>query len=182
LYTSKQSSGTARTLCLQLGVVKDGDPMGGLERLMKSVLAPLILSNGTWPDTVRKDMTAAMHKFMASLIQCVNEKKGDTVLYIPAVDLAQSPAIAATDKEVLQLMESCVIHATRQVKDVLNKQDDAGQGSETGPLAEIAFWRARSEDLCRIRDQLDSAECQHMVKARSCPRARQLEGIVAGCQ
>ena len=149
---------------LQVGLLKDKDPMEGLERLMKSVFAPLILNNTTWPDSIRKDMSASLHKLLASLVQCVNERKGDTVLYIPHLNLAQSPAIAAADKETLQLTESCVIHATRQVKDVLNRQDDASHGSDTGPLQEIAFWRARSEDLCRIRDQLDSTECQHMVK------------------
>ena len=144
----------------------DSDPMDGLERLMKAVLAPLILSNTAWPDTIRKDLAASVHKFMASLVQGVNEKKGDTVLYIPRMDLAASPADAAADKDLLQLMESCVIHATRQVKDVLNREDGTAQGSEAGPLQEIAFWRARSEDLSRIRGQLDSPECQHIVQVR----------------
>lgn len=140
--------------------------MDGLERLMKSVLVPVILNNTTWPDTIRKDLAASAHKFMASLIQGVNEKRGDTVLYIPRMDLAAMPAAAAADKDLLQLMESCVIHATRQVKDVLNHEEGAAQGSDAGPLQEIAFWRARSGDLSRIRSQLDSPECQHIVQVR----------------
>jgi dynein heavy chain, axonemal len=142
--------------------------METLERLMKSVFAPLMLTNTTWPDTIRKDLNTSMHKFMASLIQCVNEKKGDTVLYIPHMNLAEDVVVAAKNKELLQLMESCVIHSTRQVKDVLNKQDDLAQGSEAGPLQEIAFWRARSSDLCRIRDQLDSSGCQYIVQVCAC--------------
>ena len=141
--------------------------MEALERLMKSVFAPLMLTNTSWPDTIRKDLTTSMHKFMANLIQCVNEKKGNTVLYIPHMNLAQDPMAAAKNKELLELMETCVIHSTRQVKDVLNKQDDLAQGNEAGPLQEIAFWRARSSDLSGIRDQLDSPESQHMVQVCS---------------
>jgi len=44
---------------------------------------------------------------------------------------------------------------TRSVREVAARQD-AGYGAmSTGPLAELAFWRARSIDLFGIRDQLD---------------------------
>lgn len=142
--------------------------MEGLQRLAKSVLSPLLLTNTSWPDTIRKDLATSVHKFLGSLVQNVHAKKGNTVLYIPSLDLTIAPAVAAMNKELLQLMETCVIHATRQVKDVLNKQGHQAAGDETGPLQEIAFWRARSDDLCHIRDQLDGPECVHIVQVRCC--------------
>jgi Dynein heavy chain, N-terminal region 1 len=127
---------------------------------MTNIISPLMLSNHTWPDTVRKDVHSALHKFMASLIEHVNDKRGQTVLYIPRFSCTDA-ANSARHKNVTQLMESCIIHATRQVKEVLNKQDDLGDNS--GPLQEINFWRARNADLCSIRHQLDSDACQDIV-------------------
>lgn len=155
-------------LCLQVGVVKDRDPVDTLERLMQRVLAPIVLSNTTWPDTIRKDLVTSTHRFLSSLVQCVNAKKGNTVLYLPDLRVpAGAPAPGGMQKgDALQLMESCVIHSTRQVKDVLNRQDNAAQGGSSGPLDEIEFWRDRSRDLGNIRDQLDSPECQYIVQVR----------------
>jgi dynein heavy chain, axonemal len=142
--------------------------METLERLMKSVFAPFVLNNSSWPDTIRKDLAAATHRFMSGLVQRVNERKGNTVLYIPDMRRRALTASGLEDKDVLRLIETCVIHATRQVKEVLSKQDDVTQGGRSGPLDEIAFWRARSTDLSKIRDQLDSPECQHIVQVWSC--------------
>lgn len=131
---------------------------------MKNVIAPLILNGSSWPDTIRKDLHSATHKFMSALVQGVNAKQGDTVLYIPSLDTTENPAASARDKELVQLLETCVIHATRQVKDMLNRQDDQAHSDSGGPLGEIEFWRERSEDLSRIREQMDSPECRHIVK------------------
>lgn len=154
----------------QVGVIHGSDPLQSLQTTMSTVIAPLILSGSSWPDTIRKDLHAATHKFMSALVQGVNAKQGDTVLYIPSLDTTADPAVSARDKELVQLLETCVIHATRQVKDMLNRQDDQSHSDSGGPLGEIEFWRERSEDLARIREQMDSPECCHIVKVSSPPR------------
>lgn len=57
--------------------------MDALLRIMRSVYLPLILNNTTWPDEVRKDCSGQAHKFMASLVEAVHERQGQTVLYVP---------------------------------------------------------------------------------------------------
>jgi dynein heavy chain, axonemal len=133
---------------------------------MQSLYAPILLNNTTWPDTIRKDVHAATHKFLSALVQGIHAKRGNTILYLPSIDTSISLAAAAKDKELLQLLETCVIHATRQVKDVLNKQDDLSHSDGGGPLAEIDFWRLRSADLTHICSQLDAEKCGHIVKVR----------------
>ncbi len=48
--------------------------------------------------------------------------KGKTVLYLPAENIP-SPEIAAKEKDLVQRLESTVIHWTRQIKEVVNNQD-----------------------------------------------------------
>jgi Dynein heavy chain, N-terminal region 1 len=160
------------TAVIQVGVMRGSDPLSALDRLMTNVVSPLVLSNQTWPDTVRKDVHSALHKFMASLIEQVNQKRGQTVLYIPTFSTCDAEAHMQS-KDITHLMESCIIHATRQVKEVLNKQDDLGDTS--GPLQEIDFWRARSTDLSGIRRQLNSEACQDIVGV--CPERRAAAAI-----
>ena len=59
---------------------------------------------------MRKDYIRSLHKFM-SLTEAVNQK-GKTVLYIPAEAL-DNVERAAQDKDLVQRLESTVIHWTR---------------------------------------------------------------------
>lgn len=67
------------------GTLRDGDPIHSLLRLMHGLYVPAVVSNTTWPETVRSDFTAQMHKFMATLTETVHEVQGKTILYIPTV-------------------------------------------------------------------------------------------------
>ena len=80
--------------------------------------------------------------------------QGKTVLYIPAEEIGDF-AVAAKEKDLVHRLESTLIHWTRQIKEVVNTQDNAELGEDSGPLAEIEFWRSRSVDLSGIRAQLD---------------------------
>lgn len=64
-------------------------------------------------------------------------------------------AAAADDKDQVQRLESCVIHWTRQIKEVVNYLDNSEISQDAGPLAEIEFWRSRNRDLSGIRRQLE---------------------------
>lgn len=53
---------SARTIFnrVQVGVVKDRDPLEALQRLMGSVFVPALLRNTAWPEAIRKDFSAAV--------------------------------------------------------------------------------------------------------------------------
>jgi hypothetical protein len=52
---------------------------------------------------------------MANLTERAHELKGKTVLYIPAEDI-RDVAAAAREKDLVQRLESTLIHWTRQIK------------------------------------------------------------------
>ena len=115
---------------------------------------PLCLKDQSWPDTIKKEFSGQMHRFMASLTETAWDQRGTTTLYIPAEELSNAEA-AAKQKDLVQRLETTLIHWTRQIKEVVNHQDNSELGEDAGPLAEIEFWRARSIDLSGIRSQLD---------------------------
>ena len=92
---------------------------------------------------------------MANLTEAAFAAKGQTLLYIPSEDLGATPELAAKEKDLVQRLESTLIHWTRQIKEVVNSQDNSELGEDAGPLAEIEFWRSRSVDLSGIRIQLN---------------------------
>jgi dynein heavy chain len=86
---------------------------------------------------------------MATLTDSVHSVGGRTVLYCPNFEFA-SVTEAAQDKERLQIMESIVIHWTRQIKDVVNNHDSSASSESSGPLDEIDFWKGRAQGKCSI--------------------------------
>lgn len=79
------------------GTLRDGDPIHSLLRLMHGLYVPAVVSNTTWPETVRSDFTAQMHKFMATLTETVHEVHGKTILYIPKVGVGQAAGLEGYD-------------------------------------------------------------------------------------
>jgi dynein heavy chain len=130
--------------------------MEPLLRLMGCVYLPQVAHSGSWPDAVRKDFLSYTHRFMSSLTEAVHEAQGRTVLYMPAEELADvSTHEAARDRHLTQRLETTLMYWTRQIADVLNKQDCSDMGQRAGPLVEIEFWRSRSQDLNGIGGQLE---------------------------
>ena len=82
---------------VQFGLIQGGDSMEALLRLMSGLYVPSVLSSTNWPESVKKDFTGQLHKFMANLTETVYGMKGKTVLYTPQEDL-QDPVAAAKDK------------------------------------------------------------------------------------
>ena len=144
------------------GTLRGGDALLSLLKTMQGLYVPAVLGNSSWPEAVRADFTAQLHKFMANLTETVYEAKGKTILYIPNEDLGDAK-LAAKQKDLVQRLESIIIHWTRQIKDVVNQQDSMEANQHSGPLSEIEFWRERSVDLCGIRSQLDDANVTQIV-------------------
>ena len=58
---------------------------------------------------------------------------------------------------ILFACAACVIHWSRQIKEVLSSQDAFETAENSGPLDEIEFWQNRCADLSGISTQLDNA-------------------------
>ncbi len=138
-------------------------PLDGLLHLLKGVFAGDFRANKSWPETVRKEFTSQVSRFLANLTETVHSAKGSTVLYIPEEDLSDLEA-SAKMKDLVQRLESTVIHWTRQIKAVVNAQEASEQAEDANPLAEIQFWKSRSVDLSGIQEQLIQPGVQRIVE------------------
>ncbi|XP_062904770.1 dynein axonemal heavy chain 2 [Mobula hypostoma] len=145
----------------QFGSIRDGH-LESLLRHVQGVFAPQFFENRLWPEGIRNNFSAHLHKFLASLTDARYKLDGHTVLYIPQESLNLSPAEAAKDKELVQRLETAVVHWTRQIKDVLSAQQSVDTGEILGPLEEIQFWRNRCVDLSGIGFQLDKPGVKHI--------------------
>lgn len=65
------------------GVLRGGDALHSLLRIMHGVYVPVVVGANSWPEAVKSDFTAQLHKFMANLTETVYEVKGKTIMYIP---------------------------------------------------------------------------------------------------
>ncbi|XP_078389870.1 dynein axonemal heavy chain 2 [Cetorhinus maximus] len=146
---------------VQFGSIRGGH-LESLLRHMLGIYGPQFLDNRMWPDSLKNNFSAHLHKFLASLTDARYKLDGHTVLYIPIESLNLTPEQAAMDKELVQRLETAVVHWTRQIKDVLSAQEAVETGEISGPLDEIEFWRNRCDDLSGIGFQLDKAGVKHI--------------------
>ena len=91
-------------------VVQYGTVMGGhiesLLRLMMGIYAPIFFGNKSWPDSIKNEFSAQLHKFLASLTDTRWKIDGKTVLYIPNEGQKAEAEVASKDKELVQRLES----------------------------------------------------------------------------
>ena len=148
---------------VQFGLVNNGS-IDGLHRIMRGVFAPLLKSQTHWPAGIWREFDSETQRFMAALTETAYQAQGQTVLYLPDVQLPTDPAEAAANKDLVKQLNTTIIHWTRQIKAVLSSQE-GGDGAleNSGPLAEIDFWRRRVVDLSGISEQLRRDGVQRLV-------------------
>ena len=152
-----------------------GCTMDAFLRVVQFVLAPSLLKNKGWPESIQKEFSTQMHKFLAGLTENANRIKGKTVLYVPFESIVDID-IAAQNKDLVQRFEAALIHWTRQIKDVLSEKDQVdSSGDSEGPLAEIAFWSARATDLNNILQQLERVDVRQIVQILGIAKSVYLE-------
>ena len=93
---------------VQYGTVS-GQHIESLLRLMTGIYAPLFFENTSWPDSIKNDFSAQLHKFLASLTDTRWKMEGKTVLYIPNEGLKLDPDEASKNKELVQRLESMFV-------------------------------------------------------------------------
>ncbi|XP_036403568.1 dynein heavy chain 2, axonemal [Megalops cyprinoides] len=146
---------------VQFGTVRGG-AIEGLLRLMNGVHVPLVTLSTAWPESIKNNYSAHLHRFLTNLTDTRFKLEGQTVLYIPMEALQFSREVAAKDKELVQRMEMVMIHWTRQIKEVLNAQETLDMGESSGPLEEMAFWKSRCLNLMGISHQLEKPCVGHV--------------------
>ena len=82
---------------VQYGCVK-GNHIEGLLRTMMGIYAPIFFENTSWPDSIKNDFSAQLHKFLANLTDTRWKLEGKTVLYIPSEGLKMVLEEAAKNK------------------------------------------------------------------------------------
>lgn len=151
LFCIRDSDNVMRTSKLSVNV------LGSLLAVMEDTYVDMIINNTSWPDSVRKDFTAQVHKFMANLTESVHSLKGKTVLYIPGEDVSDAQAVAR-EKDLVQRLESTLIHWTRQIKEVVNNQDNSSPARHL--LAQLPpAWSL--EDV--MKSKADDPSALHVV-------------------
>uniref|UniRef100_A0A8B9XJL0 Dynein axonemal heavy chain 2 n=1 Tax=Bos mutus grunniens TaxID=30521 RepID=A0A8B9XJL0_BOSMU len=146
---------------VQFGTVR-GAYIPALLRLLSGVFAPQIFTNTTWPESIRNHFASHLHRFLACLTDTRYKLEGHTVLYIPTEAMNMKPEVVVKDKELVQRLETSMIHWTRQIKEVLSAQESVETGENLGPLEEIEFWRNRCMDLSGISKQLVKPGVKHI--------------------
>ncbi|XP_028725159.1 dynein heavy chain 2, axonemal [Peromyscus leucopus] len=146
---------------VQFGTVR-GAYIPALLRLLSGVYVPQIFMNTTWPESIRNHFVSHLHRFLACLTDTRYKLEGHTVLYIPAEAVNMSPEVVVKDKELVQRLETSMIHWTRQIKEVLSAQESVETGENLGPLEEIEFWHNRCMDLSGISKQLVKQGVKHI--------------------
>jgi len=148
---------------LQWGFINGGG-VDSLLRTMDNVYIPMMKESNNWPEAVRRDITGAAARFMASLVETAHQIRGKTVLYVPPDPIPSDIRVAMTDKDLVQRLEATVIHWTRQIKEVVSNQDASGASAEGGsPLDEINYYVLRCQDLSGITEQLNSTTLKNIL-------------------
>jgi hypothetical protein len=71
-----------------------------LSFLLQTVYVPLMLHNESWQTSVTKDFKEDLDKFLTTLNESIYEAKGQTLLYLPPLELTGNPAVLAKNIEL----------------------------------------------------------------------------------
>jgi hypothetical protein len=107
--------------------------------LATGVYVPKVLKNKTWPDSVKKDFTGQIHKFMAFLTEHTHQAKGNTVLYIPAEEIGDI-ADAAQEKHLVRHSyqhQGTFTEPSRNLQGTFTEPSGNIQGTFTEPSGNI---------------------------------------------
>ncbi|KAK5609612.1 Dynein heavy chain 2, axonemal [Crenichthys baileyi] len=140
-----------------------GEPLQRLLQDLTCLHAPPVALS-TYKKIIKDEYTRDMHWFIAGLTDDLYKKAGNTVLYIPVEALQHSAEEASKDKELVQRLETMMIHWSDQIKEQLNVQETMDTRENCSPLQEIAFWKSLYTKLSEISKQLQKPEIQHIQK------------------
>ena len=142
--------------------VLEREPLDDLLTRMNNDYMSKFLGENDWPEGVKKEFVATLHNFMHTINEYSNLNKGKTSLYIPHEDLDDLDA-DATDKDLMQRLETTVIFWTRQIKELVTNQDVGNSGEINTPLDEIKHWEDRHSNLESMANRLNDSRLKKIV-------------------
>jgi hypothetical protein len=82
------------------GMLSRGTAMQSLLEAMGQVFGPQLFESSTWPDSVKRDLSGHLHRFMGSLTESTFAASRKTVLYLPSGKFLPSVPTAAKKQGV----------------------------------------------------------------------------------
>lgn len=161
--------------CFVAGKIQNNYLKGLLNHMNNTYIFHFIRDR-TWPENAKKEFMGQLHRFMATLTEQAYSQEGFTELYIPSEQYTDAEQ-AVADKDLIQRLETTLIHWIRQIKEVVNNQDSQHDQENAGPLDEINYWRQRKNNLSYIDTQLDKPELLQIKKILSMTDSSYLKGF-----
>ena len=125
-----------------------------LEILMKGVVEKQVSDNA--------ELNSHYHRCMTTLTDTLNASEGVTILYTPNMELYKNND-TIQQKDKIQILESIIIHWTRQIKEAMNNHDNTSNTDNAGPIDEIELWKSRASNLISIQKQLESENSKEII-------------------
>lgn len=151
-----------------------GDPIDHMAFLAERVYQPIVGGEETaavWSEMVVRETRGTLDAFVANVQITQGNVRGKTFLPLPNSGLLEDPEEAFDPDDVgatghVHTLESALIVWTKQIKNVLKQSPEMilENGTNPGPMAEILFWKSKSENLNGIFDQLQSAKVRRVLK------------------
>ncbi|XP_071050357.1 dynein axonemal heavy chain 2 isoform X2 [Onthophagus taurus] len=139
----------------------DDNIEGTILKTLENVYAPVFFHVTTWPDSVKSDFCAKLHMLLAKLTDLYYKLLGLTVIYVPKEGLDIPVEVASKDKELVKRLESIVVYWTRQIRVVIQDQDQNAPDDLLCPNDEYEFWIYRYENLSGLAYQLTNKDLKH---------------------
>ena len=117
-----------------------------------------------WSDLVSKDLMEKFQSFLAYTYVTIGQTKGRCLLPLPSSEVTNNEKTLSKDKS--QVLETAIIHWTKQIKNVLKQdpEDALKKSNNPGPLTECEFWNKQAQNLNSICDQLNSERIKKVLK------------------
>lgn len=98
---------------------------------MNEKYIPFILNELKWPDGIKKELIANLHKFMINLSQTYFADRKQVVLYIPRENISETEI---KDKDLISRLETIMIEWTTQIRDFMFNQETVTNKEDFGIL------------------------------------------------
>ena len=151
-----------------------GDPVDHLALLAERVYQPIVGSEDTaaaWSEMIVRETRSNLDAFVSNVQITQGSVRGKTFLPLPNSALLEDADEAFDPDEAgatghVHTLESALIVWTKQIKNVLKQSPEMvlENGSNPGPMAEILFWKSKSDNLNGIFDQLQSVKVRRVLK------------------
>lgn len=164
-------SSIANDTSLLYGELLDS-PLETIKSLLSSTYAPLFAESAEWGSTneeQKADFNDEMNKFMRNLTSAVESISGGLELrhlasgHIESLEISSGQS-AVQNPEAIAHLEELLGEWCGQIEEFIECKPTVGSADQLeGPKGEIEHWRARTQHLSSIIEQLKRKDCRYVV-------------------